>query len=42
MKRQPFRRIAACLLALLLLPLPAAFAEEAGTELTVTCRDIFR
>lgn len=42
MKRHPFKRMLACLLALLLLPVPPVLAEEAGTELTITCRDIFR
>jgi len=42
MNKRLFQRVLACLLALLLLPLPTVFAEEAGTELTVTCRDIFR
>lgn len=42
MKQRPIRRMLACLLALLLLPVPTALAEEPGAVLTVTCRDIFR
>ena len=42
MNKRLFQRVLACLLALMILPLPTVFAEEAGTELTVTCRDIFR